>query len=132
MDLEAQRRAARHVTTFVLLLLAALAASMLPLPWQLGGLGFIAAALVAGTAALRAARRAGTRDQVAPLVVVGLVFTALMGITLGGSLLLWSAQTERQECLAAALTIQAEQRCEAQYQDAVEQRLRELSGQPRD
>lgn len=118
----------RRVRTFVLLVVAALVTSTFRLPWQLGGLVFAAAALGVGVAALVAARKPGLRQQVAPLILVGLVFTGLMAASMSTTLLLWSAQVERQECLSTALTIGARQACENAYEDAVEERLSELSG----
>ena len=124
------REVNRRVGTFVLLVVAAVLTSGLPVPWQLGSLAFAVAAVVTGVWALRAASRPSLRQQVAPPVVVGLVFTAFMTMSIGASLILWDAQLERQDCLANALTLRAQEQCEARYEQAVEERLAELTRRP--
>jgi hypothetical protein len=115
------------VTTFALLVLAALVTTTFPLPWQLGGLAFVAAALVAGAVALRAARRSGVAERVTPMLVVGMVLTVLMGMSMSTTLVLWDAQLTRQRCLDHALTVAARSACEARYEDDVRERLEEIT-----
>jgi len=59
-----------------------------------------------------------------------IVFTAFMTMSIGASLILWDAQLERQDCLANALTLRAQEQCEARYEQAVEERLAELTRRP--
>lgn len=125
-DPEAARAASRRVLHFSLLLLAGVVTSALPLPWQAASLAFVVAALVVGIRALSAVWRAGLRGLLVPLLAIGLSFTALMSIALASLLALWPVQLERQRCLSSALTIAATQTCQADYQDALEDRLLEL------
>lgn len=113
--------------TFLLLVLASLVTSQLRLPWQLGGLAFALVAFGTGVWALVAARRPGLREQVAPMLVVGLVFTTMLALSTSSSLLLWSEQLTHQECLDNALTLSTRGACDQAYEDAVQQRLDELT-----
>ena len=122
----------RRMGTFLLLVLASLLTSRLRLPWQLGGLGFSLAAFGTGIWAFVAARRPGLREQVAPMLVVGLVFTVMLVLSMSSSLVLWSEQQAHQTCLDNALTLSAQHACEVEYQDAVERRLDELTNRSGD
>jgi hypothetical protein len=113
--------------TFLLLVLASLLTSRLRLPWQLGGLAFALAALGTGIWALAAARRPGLREQVAPMLVVGLVFTVMLVLSMSSSLVLWSEQMTHQDCLDNAVTLSVRTACDTAYQDAVEDRLDDLT-----
>lgn len=113
--------------TFLLLVLASLLTSRLRLPWQVGSLAFALTAFGTGVWALTVARRPGLREQVAPMLVVGLVFTAMLALSMASPLLLWSEQMTHQDCLDHAVTLSARDACETAYQDAVEQRLDRLT-----
>ena len=126
-DPEALRVVQRRMGTFLVLVLASLVTSRLRLPWQLGGLAFALAALGAGVWALAAARRPGLREQVAPMLVAGLVFTIMLLLSMSSSLVLWSEQTTHQQCLDAAVTLSAQDACDTAYRDAVERRLDQLT-----
>lgn len=117
----------RRMGTFLMLILAALLTSQLRLPWQLGGLGFALAAFGTGVWALAGARRPGLREQVAPMLVVGLVFTVMLALSMSSSLLLWSEQMTHQECLDNAVTLSVRDACDTAYEDAVERRLDDLT-----
>ncbi len=118
----------RNARTFLLLLLAALATTMLPLPARVGSMAFVIAALVLGGITLRRAWRPGLREQVAPLLVFGLVFAGLLATSMAGTLLIWPVETAHQECLDRAVTISARAQCEETYQDAVQDRIDQLTG----
>lgn len=122
-DPAATRAAARQVLHFGLLLLAAVLASTLPLPWQVGALGFVVAAMVVGVRALARAWRAGVRGAVIPMLALGLFSAGLVALTVLSLLVVWPQQLARQECLATAVTISATERCEAEFRRAVEQRF---------
>lgn len=113
--------------TFLLLVLASLLTSQLRLPWQLGGLAFALVALGTGVWALVAARRPGLREQVAPMLVVGLVFATMLALSMSSSLVLWSEQTAHQDCLDNALTLSTRAACDQAYEDAVQERLDQLT-----
>ncbi|GEN80745.1 hypothetical protein [Actinotalea fermentans] len=131
-DPEALRVVQRRMGTFLLLVLAALLTSRLRLPWQLGSLAFVLAALGTGVWALSGARRPGLREQVAPMLVVGLVFTVMLALSMSSSLVLWSEQMTHQDCLDNAVTLSARESCDSAYRDAVERRLDQLTNPTRD
>lgn len=108
---------------FGVMLLAAVMTNTLPLPWQAGSFLFLVAALVVGVRALVSVWRAGLRGVLLPVLALGLVFTALLSLSMIGLLTLWPVQMERQDCLRDALTIAAEERCEKAFDTTVEERL---------
>lgn len=114
----------------VLLILAGLATSALPLPWQVASLGFTLTAIVVGIRALRRIRRPGRRDPISPLLVFGLMFAVLMTLSTVGTLMLWPVQMARQECLSTAVTISAREQCEADYEAGLRDRLQQLTSRP--
>jgi hypothetical protein len=122
-DPAAARATSRRILHFGMLLLAAILASTLPLPWQVGALGFVVAALVVGMRALVLAWRDGVRGAVVPLLGLGLVSAGLVALTVLSLMLVWPQQLARQECLAGAVTIAATERCQAEFRRAVEERL---------
>lgn len=130
LDEATARAVARLVSTFVLLILASLATAALPLPWRLGSLTFTLAGLVVGVLALRRARRSGVRDQLSLVVVFGIAFSVLTGLSMAGTLILWPVEMARQECLDRAVTIGARAACETAYEDAVQSRLDDLMHRP--
>lgn len=132
IDPETLRTVRRRIGTFLLLVIASLLTSQLRLPWQLGGLAFALAAFGTGVWTLVAARRPGLRERLAPMLVVGLVFTVMLALSMSSSLVLWSEQMAHQECLDNALTLSTRDACDETYQDAVEQRLEELTNPRRD
>jgi len=126
VDPDALRAASRLVRFFLLLVLAALLTTSLPLPWQVGSLVFALVAVGVGLRALRVAWQPGLREQLAPLLLFGLVFAVLMTISTSARLALWPVEMQHQECLSRALTIGAHAQCEVQYQDALTARLEDL------
>ena len=126
VDPDALRAATRLVRFFLLLVLAALLTTSLPLPWQVGSLVFALVAVGVGLRALRVAWQPGLREQLAPLLLFGLVFAVLMTISTSARLALWPVEMQHQECLSRALTIGAHAQCEVQYQDALTARLEDL------
>ncbi|WP_182111953.1 hypothetical protein [Actinotalea sp. JY-7876] len=118
-DPEAARAASRRVTHFGLLLLATLVVTSLPLPWQAAAVGFAVAAVVVGIRALMAVWRAGLRGAVVPLLGLGIGFSAVMVLSLGTMLALWPLQVELEQCRRDALTISAQDRCQAEYEQSL-------------
>jgi hypothetical protein len=110
-------RAGRLIRHFGVYLLAAIAVSALPLPWQAASLVFAVGALVTGIRALGAVGRARLGGGVLPMLVAGLVMTALLSIAMLWSLAGWTAASQRQDCLRSALTESARLACEQQYRD---------------
>jgi hypothetical protein len=111
-------RGGRLIRHFGVYLLAAIAVSMLPLPWQAASLVFVVGALLSGLRALGAVRLARL-GGVMPMLVAGLVMTGLLLMATLYSLSGWTAATERQDCLRTALTESARVACEQQYEDAL-------------
>ena len=129
-DLQTARTARRLILHFTLLILAALIVASLPLPAQAAALPFAIAGIVVGIRALRVVWRPGLREQLAPLLFLGLGFATLLAVSLAVMLAFWSVQMERQTCLSRALTIGARQDCETRYQESLTERLDELSRRP--
>ena len=127
MDPDVARSTTRLVLDFTLLVLAALLTMMLPLPWQLGSLVFAVAGLVVGVRALRKVWRSSLRQQLAPLLLFGVAFAALMILSMSAMLAFWPAQVARQECLGRAVTIDATEQCEIDFQESLTDRLGELT-----
>jgi hypothetical protein len=100
----------------------------LQLPWNLVALALTVAALVVGTRALLAARRAGLRGGLVISLSLGLAVSALVALSFASVLALWPVQLARQECVAEALTISARQTCEQDFERAVTDRLEHLLG----
>ena len=121
------RLVSRRMGTFLLLVLASLLTARLALPWQLGSLAFSLLGLaVAVHALVFAVRRPGLREQVAPMLVVAIVFTSMLALSTASMLVLWSEQVEHRRCLDHAVTLSARDACDAAYEDAVERRLERL------
>ena len=106
-----------------MLMLASLVTAPLPLPWQVGSLAFSVAAVVVGVRALLAVRRAGMKGAILPAVTVGLLFAAALSGFAALTLALWPQQSAYQRCRADALTISAQETCDAHYVRALRDRL---------
>jgi uncharacterized protein involved in response to NO len=126
-DPQTARAARRLILHFTLLILAALATASLPLPAQAAALLFSIAGIVVGARAMRVVWRPGLREELAPLLALGLAFAALLTLSLAATLALWPVQMEHQTCLSRALTLGARQDCETRYQESLTERLDELS-----
>lgn len=116
---EALQRVGRLVRHFGAWLVAGVVVSTLPLPWRLAALAFLVGAAVTGVRALRSAVVARVRGGLAPLLAVGLAMTGVLAVSTLGTLVLWPADSARQECLSGALTRSAQAACEREYRDAV-------------
>lgn len=119
------RRLVRH---FGVWLVAALAVSLLPLPWRVATVAFLAGAGVTGIRALRTVVVAKVKGGLAPMLAAGLAMTGILAAGTLGSLILWSADSDRQDCLRGALTQSAQAACAEQYQDAVQKLTVDLTG----
>lgn len=122
-DPQAARAAARLVVRFTLLMLAGLLSLQLPVPWQAVGLLFTGAGLVAGVAALRRVVTARLRGTLVVSLALGLVVGSLLLLMHVALLAVWPETRQLQECRSRALTIRAQEQCDAEYQE----RLRERS-----
>lgn len=120
LDPERAREATRPVLTVAILMFATLIAASLPLPWQLGALGFGAAALVMGVRALTRLVGAGLgRSPLVVMLIGGLALTSLTLLGIGAGAMHWSVEMDHQRCMAGALTIQATDACTQAYQDGL-------------
>jgi len=117
------RASSRRVLHFLALLLAAVLTSALPLPWQVGALVFVVAAVVVGLRALVLAWSGGIRGGLVVMLTVGVAVAGFVSLGMLSLLALWPQQLERQQCLAGAVTISANRQCEVEFQRAVEERL---------
>lgn len=131
-DKTGAQRATRH---FAIALIAMAFASMLSLPWSIGSLPLGALTLVLGIRAIVRSHRARVGSLTTAIVATGMAFALIVSIGQAGSLLLWSQQQARQDCLAQALTISARESCEKQFtqdvqvwQDSLLERARSVQG----
>ncbi|WP_448061877.1 hypothetical protein [Cellulomonas hominis] len=118
-DPDAVRRAGRLVTQFGLWMIASIVVGNLRLPWRMAGLVFVAAAIVVGVRAVRQAWRARLRGALVPLLVAGLSFAVLFGLSLASVAAVWSVQVEQQECRQSALTVSAQAACDRAYEQGL-------------
>lgn len=128
IDPEKMAAVSRPVLHFGLFMLAALIAMQLNLPWQLASLAFAGAAIYVGVRAIIRVIKARAGGTIVVLLAFGLTLTGLLVITSISNLALWNEEMERQRCLSSAVTVSAEDRCEQEYQRAVEERLGNLLG----
>lgn len=117
---EQLREVNRGVMRYGLLMVLALMGGLLPIPWQ--AIGPIAGlvALVSGGKLLVRVLQLRWRGMLAPLLVGGLLLTALTTMASMTQLaLFWDEQSAYQDCREQAITIAAQDRCLADYQDAI-------------
>ncbi len=119
-------RLAVLVRTTALLVLVAVLADLLAFPWYLAGAPVAVVALLVGGRALAVATR--TR-QPAPRAVLGLllVVAALGLVRPATALVTWDADSQYARCQAGALTVQAQNSCVSEYQQALEDRVNGLT-----
>ncbi|HLS03681.1 MAG TPA: hypothetical protein VK030_02865 [Actinomycetales bacterium] len=123
VDPELAQLGRRRLLHFASLMLLGLLSSNLPLPWQIIATVAFLAALVTGVRALITLWKAHVRGAALPMIVMGLV---LSGILLASSvtlLALWPLQMERQNCLHRAITVSAQEQCEAEFEDGLKRLL---------
>jgi hypothetical protein len=126
VDLEQFPEIGRRMSRFLVLVLATLVTSSLPLPWQAGSLAFAIVTIVEGIRTLRAVWRTGLRERLAPLLIFGLALTALMTLSMGVTFAFWPIQLAHQECVSRAVTISSQEQCDVDFQDALNARLTEF------
>jgi hypothetical protein len=117
---EEVRTAGRRALAATGLTFGALITSAMPLPWQALSGAFALAAVVAGVRALRTARATGLRRSLMPVVTISLALGAFYLVSSIGVVMTWSIQQEHQDCLARALTVSAQDACEADFRQALE------------
>lgn len=104
---------------FGLLMLITLLAGSLPIPWQVLAPLAGTATLIYGVLVLVQLLRLRWRGILAPLLVGGL---ALAGLTTMATTtqvaFFWDEQVTYQECREGAITIAAQERCLAEYEEA--------------
>jgi hypothetical protein len=125
---EVARTTARRALHFFALLLAGVLTTSLPLPWQLGSLVFVLAAVVVGVRALVLGWRSGVRGGVLVALGTGIAMALVTGLLMATLLAVWPEQLARQACLARAVTISATQECEAQFQRSLDERVQRGTG----
>lgn len=125
-DPDQVRRASRQLLHFWLLVLGAVVTFELPLPWKVGALVLVGAALVVGGLALVTTWRARLPGLMLPMIVAGLGFTALLGGSLLMTISVWPLVQDREDCLRGALTVSAQAECEDAFGDGLAERSRYL------
>lgn len=97
---------------FLLALLGAVLASTLVLPWKVLGLVLSVFALAAGVVALVKAISAKLSRFVVLATSLGLAAALFLTAGTGASVLLWPVTRTYEDCMARALTLQAQRECE--------------------
>lgn len=114
---------ARSVTSstliFGLLMMGALLAGSLPIPWQILGPLVGVAALVHGVRTLVRVRKLRWPGLLSPMLIGGLMLTMVttMGTTTELTMF-WDEQVAYQDCRAEAVTIAAQERCQREWDEA--------------
>lgn len=98
----------------LLLVLAAVLASSLQLPWSVLALVLAVVAVVVGIRMLISSR--GTARAIwNPLIIASLAMSGFVGLTSGAAIVSWPATMNLQQCRERALTHGAEAACEARF-----------------
>lgn len=97
---------------FLLALLGAVLTSNLMLPWKVLALALALSALAAGVVALVKAIGAKLPRLVVLATAVGLAAALFLAAGTGASVLLWPITQTYEDCMAKALTLQAQGDCE--------------------
>lgn len=118
----------KAVLRFGLLMLGAVLTAQLDLPWQLISPLLTIAAIVVGVRTLVSVIRQRLGATIVVLLSGGLALSGMLLLTSLGSLVMWEAQMDRQQCMRTALTVSAEDQCEAAYQDALTERFGDVAG----
>lgn len=118
----------RRLAVFATLLVACFVTSWLPLPFSLATAGFALWALVLGIATLRRVRRSADQGFTRPLLLVGIVSSALLVVSTGSAAIVLPEQMAWQRCRAGAVTVEAAEQCDREHRKAVEDRMRQLTG----
>ncbi|OJV82273.1 MAG: hypothetical protein BGO37_04650 [Cellulomonas sp. 73-92] len=107
------------------LVLVAVVGDLFVFPWFLAaGLVGLGALVVGGRGLALAAR---TRQSTPRTLLILLVVVALLGLTRPTTALLtWDAEQSYARCQAAALTVQAQNACVSEYQQALDARVAQL------
>jgi hypothetical protein len=111
-------RLSTRTRLFGALLVGAVIAIFLPLPWRLTGLGFGIAAITIGLrllVALAQWRRSGGRGGGFIGVSVGLGLASVLIVYLSLEAAYYPVVRDRDQCMAQAPTLQAQQRCQDEF-----------------
>lgn len=118
----------RRLVLFATLLVACFVTSWLPLPFSLATAAFALWALVLGIVTLLRVRRSPDRSFTMPLLLVGIVSSALLILSSGSAAIFLDEQLTWQECRSAAVTVGAGEECDRAHRQAIEERVRQLTG----
>jgi hypothetical protein len=119
-DPEGAERARKLARNFGIFLLAAVVLSTIRAPWQAVALPFVVVAIVYAIRALVAAARAHVRGALVPMLAGGIAIAAFWAFVTITMLAIWPLQSDREECLAGALTVTATAECNQTFQDGLE------------
>ena len=127
-SMEDLKEASGATFRFGALLILSLLASQLPLPYTLAAPVLIVASIAFGVIALRRSWAISTRNLMTPMLIAGIAMALMMSVTVATKFALWPVEVAHQECTQYALTNTAKAECEADYQQAVTERLDSLRG----
>lgn len=130
VDPELARRATRRALHFGIAMLLVVLVSALRFPWRTAALVLAVAAVVVGVQAIVAARRARVRGLLVPALGVGVGLAAVIALQTVGSVATWQVEAEYQRCLDGAITVGAQERCEAERLRTIEGWVSGVTGTP--
>lgn len=122
----AQLDALRWVRIFGTVLIAGMVVGMAgpPWPWPLLSGVLCLAAVGVGVAGLVKVRAARLRRGTTPVLVLGMVLAAVLGLSSLGQVALWRENATYSECVRGALTQQARDACAAGFERSIDDRVR--------
>lgn len=127
-SLEDLKKASSTTFRFGAVLILAMLATQLPIPYTLIAPVFIVGAIVMGVIALRKSWAISRRNLMTPLLIAGIIMAAMMSVTAASKFMLWPVEVKHQECVRLALTNSAKAECQVAYQDAVADYISSLRG----
>ncbi|MFD1506654.1 cytochrome d ubiquinol oxidase subunit II [Georgenia yuyongxinii] len=124
----AQTDALRWVRRFGVLLLTGMGIGLftLPWPWPLLSGVLCVLALVAGVVALVKVRVSRIRGAMTPVLAIGLVLAAVLGMASLSQVVLWREYDAYSSCLREALTEQARDACSSRLERLLDERLQNM------
>lgn len=125
-SMEELKAASGETFRFGALLILSLLSTQLPLPYTLAAPVLIIISIVYGIRALRRSWAISPRNLMTPMLIAGIAMALMMSVTVASKFALWGPEMERQECVQYAITNSAKAECEANFQEAVEERLTSL------
>ncbi|WP_051297911.1 hypothetical protein [Brevibacterium album] len=125
-----QKRAVKLGLILTLLLAGAVLTSLLPLPFVIVSGALALAAIVCAVMSIVAGVRAGQAPQALVTGIIGLLIAGYVLISAVATAAIWPIRQEFEECIAHAITEQAQATCQSEYGTGVADWFESVTGQP--